>query len=238
MKRKIKKALKHSFESPKPLLKESFLRSLPLPRCGSRTFMISQIGYIPLWVWGISLVTFLIALLSAHYVKKDTLSILSACIPFVASCAVAENEKSMVYRMAELEKASLFSLRSVVLARLGIIGTSHLLLLCLISPLAGTGTLSSALRSGIYLLLPYLLTTWLSLIFSRKLHGRDTAYLCMGTAIAVSGLCVISQSRFYPLYRPENFSCWLGLSALLAVLTALAYYKSIQRTEELSWNLF
>ncbi|MFG6356265.1 MAG: hypothetical protein K1W26_05480 [Acetatifactor sp.] len=238
MKRKIKNALKQAFEPPRPLSKESFLQSLPLPRCGSHDFVMSQIGYIPLWVWGISLAVLLVALFSARYMKKDTLGILSACIPFVASCAVSESGKSMVCRMAELEKASLFSLKSVILARLGIIGTSHLLLLCLISPLAGAGNLSSTLRSGVYLLLPYLLTTWLSLVFSRKLHGKDITYLCMGTAIAVSGLCVISRIRLYSFYRPEIFPCWLGMSAALAALTALAYYRSIQRTEELSWNLF
>ncbi|MCM1119317.1 MAG: hypothetical protein NC543_08155 [bacterium] len=238
MKRKIKKSLKYAFEPPRSLSKESFLQSLPQPRCSSQDFIMSQIGYIPLWVWGISLAILLIALLSAHYVRKDTLGILSACIPFMASCAVSESEKSMVCRMAELEKASLFSLRSVVLTRLGIIGTSHLLLLCLISPLAGLGDLSSTMRSGVYLLLPYLLTTWLSLILSRKLHGRDTTYQCMGIAMAVSGLCVISQTRFYSIYQPEHFPCWLGLAAVLVALTALAYNKSIQRTEELSWNLF
>lgn len=238
MKRRIKKALKYAFEAPPPLSKELFLRSLPQPRCGDRTFILSQTGYIPLWVWGVSFVTFLIALFSAHFVRRDTLGIISACIPFVASSAVAESGKSMIYRMAELEKASLFSLKSVTLARLGINGFSHLVLLCLVSPLAGAGNLSSTLQAGIYLLVPYLLTTTLSLVFTRKFHSRDTTYLCMGTAAIVSGLCIMAQSKFYLLYRQEYFHWWIGMTAVLLVLTASGYYRTIQRTEELSWNLF
>ncbi|MBD5528211.1 MAG: hypothetical protein HDR02_07350 [Lachnospiraceae bacterium] len=238
MKKRVKRALKYAFEAPAPLSKELFLRSLPQPRCGGRTFVLSQVGYIPLWVWGVSFVTFLIALFSAHYVRKNILGILSACIPFVASSVVAENGKSMVYRMAELEKASLFSLRSVALARLGIIGFSHLILLCLLSPLAAVGSLTSTLQAGVYLLLPYLLTTWLSLVFTRKSRSRDTSYLCMGTAVMISGLCVMTQSKFYLIYRPEYFHCWVVLTAVLLTLTALGYYGTIKRTEELSWNLF
>ena len=238
MKRKLKKALKSAFEAPTPLSKKSFLKTIPQPRSSRRTFILSQAGYIPLWVWGISLATLLTAIFSASFMSKSTLGILSACIPFVASSAVAENSKSTVYRMAELERASLFSLKSVTLARLGIIGLSHVTLLCLLCPLASAGSLFPMLRTGIYLLVPYLLTSTISLVFTRKFHGRETLYLCLGIAAIVSGLCIMAQTKFYLLYRQESFSRWIGALITLSAFTAWGYYKTIQKTEDLTWNLF
>lgn len=237
MKRKIKKALKHAFEAPAPRSKELFLKTIPQPRSSRRSFILSQIGYIPLWVWGASFATLLIALFSAHFMSRNTLGVISACIPFVASSAVAESGRSTVYRMAELEKASLFSLKSVALARLGIIGLSHLLLLGLLCPLASVGSLLSTLQTGVYLFVPYLLTTTMSLTFTRKFHGRETIYLCLGIAVLVSGLCIMAQSKFYLLYRQEYFSGWAGVLIALTFFTAWGYYQTIQKTEDLSWNL-
>ncbi len=237
MRQKMKKSLKNAFEAPPPLSKELFLKTIPQPKSTRRAFVLSQAGYIPLWVWGASFVTLLAAILSAKFMSRDTLGILSACIPFVASSAVTENGKSTIYRMAELEKASLYSLKSVILARLGIVGFSHLLLLCLVSPLASAGRLFSALQTGIYLLVPYLLTTTLSLAFTRKFHGRENIYLCLGIAAMVSGLCIMAQSKFHMLYRQEYFSRWVGVLIALAALTAWGYYRTIRKTEELSWSL-
>lgn len=237
MKKKLKRALKHAFEAPPPLSKELFLKTVPRPGNSRRTFILSQAGYIPLWVWGASLITLLAAILSTNFMSKGALGILSACIPFVASSAVVESSKSTVYRMAELEKASLFSLKSVVLARLGIIGFSHMLLLGLISSLAGEGTLFSALQTGIYLLVPYLLTTVLSLAFTRKFHSGETLYLCLGTAAMVSGLSIMAQSKFCMLYRQEYFFRWVCILVVLTAFTAWGYYRTIQKTEELSWSL-
>lgn len=237
MKRKIKKTLKYAFEAPPPLSKKLFLKTLPRPISTRRAFVLSQAGYIPLWVWGVSFATLLTAIFSARFMSRDTLSIISACIPFVASSAVTENSKSAVYRMAELEKASLFSLKSVILARLGIIGFSHLILLCLTSLLSSFGSLFPVGQTGIYLLVPYLLTTAISLAFTRSFHGRETIYLCLGIAAIVSGFCIMAQSKFHMFYRQEYFSLWIGVLIALSAFTAWGYYRTIQKTEEISWSL-
>ena len=237
MKRKIKKSLKYAFEAPQPLSKELFLKTIPRPRSSRQAFVLSQAGYIPLWVWGVSFATLLTAIFSAHFMNRNTLGIISACIPFVASSAVTENGKSTVYRMAELEKASLFSLKRLVLARLGIIGASHLILLCLISPLASFGSLFPVRQTGIYLLVPYLLTTAISLAFTRNFHGKENMYLCLGIAAIVSGLCIMAQSKFHMFYQQEYFSLWIGVLIALSAFTAWGYYQTIQKTEELSWSL-
>lgn len=237
MKRNIKKALKNAFEVPEPVSKELFLRTIPHPKIGNRVFVLTQAGYIPVWVWGVSFMIFMVALLSTHFIKKDSLWIISACIPFVALTAVTENGKSTVYKMAELEMVSRFSLKSVVLARLGIIGFAHLLLVCLLSSLAGVDNIAAAIHAGVYLLVPYLLTTSLSLACTRRFYGRETTYLCMGMAVMVSGLCIVTQIKFSIFYQKDYFHWWIGLLFILLIFTVSGYYKMIQKTEELAWNL-
>lgn len=236
MRRDMKNALKDAFSAPNPILKDAFLRNYPHTKISNVEFMLSQAGYIPIWVWGVSFMTFAIALFSTHFMKEYTLFILSLCIPFVALAAVAENGKSAVYKMAELEMASLFSLKSVILARMGIIGFTHAILFCLLIPLVSMEH-TAAIRVGVYLIVPYLLTTSLCLAFTRKFHNRDSIYLYLGIAGMVSALFMITQLLFSVCYRKENFHYWVGGLIILAVIMISEYYQTIQRTEELTWSL-
>lgn len=62
--------------------------------------------------------------------------------------------------MEELELATRFSLKSVLLARLCLVGSLHaVLLLCLTLLCRGTGAASFG-RTVVYLLVPYLLTAY------------------------------------------------------------------------------
>ena len=55
--------------------------------------------------------------------------ITAALLPFLVPLAVSEGAKSTLYGMEELETASRFSRKSVLLARLCLIGTFHACLL-------------------------------------------------------------------------------------------------------------
>ena len=61
----------------------------------------------------------ILALVSACYINKNTIWTVSAFVPFLGLSAVTENSRSMVYAMSELEMSARFSLRSVILARMG-----------------------------------------------------------------------------------------------------------------------
>ena len=199
-------------------------------------FLLIQAGYIPLWVWGLCCLPFPLLCLNAFLMAKSTLWVLSALIPFVAMTAVTENARSSLHHMAELEMASRFSLRSIVFARLGIIGLSHLLLLCLFTPLTCQKDGKTLLQSGVYLLVPYLLITLLSLLFSRRIHGREALYACMGIAVMVSSLSIFLQERM-PVFYQEEYLCWWIAALLLLILPIpWEYHRTIHQTEELIWN--
>ena len=236
MNKNLKTALDAAFAAPAPAEKQAFLRKLPPRPVSHAAFMLSQAGYIRKSTWALSAVILVLALAVGRYAPDDALWVIAALTPLAALTAVTENARSSLYGMEELELATRFSLKSVVLARMGGLGLVHLFLLCLLSPLARVGAAAGLLPAGVYLLTPYLLTTLLGLAVVRRIRGREAVYVCGALALLVSGLNTV-QSSFSRLYEPEYFPWWLAALALCAALTAWEYHKTIQKSEELSWSL-
>ncbi len=60
--------------------------------------------------------------MGGFFASENTVWIVSAFTPFLALLLIAESTKSAIYGMNELEMSARFSLKSVVLARLIILG--------------------------------------------------------------------------------------------------------------------
>ena len=138
--------------------------------------------------------------------------------------------------MTELEMAARFGLKSVVLARLGALGGVHLGTLCLISLCICQKELA-VFQTGIYLLVPYLLTDAAALGLVRRIWGREAFYVCLGLAVLVGMLPVMNRCVGIWLWRKDSFSGWLWALGILCVIAVFEWKKSIERTEELRWNL-
>ena len=50
---------------------------------------------------------------------------------------------------------------------------------------------ATIMQTGVYLLVPYLLTTFSGLWIIRKIRGKETIYGCMAAAVVISGLNLI-----------------------------------------------
>lgn len=191
MRQALKKELKRAFEAPQPVRKKAFLRTLEQPKTSVFAFVLSQLGYIRRWVWLVSALVFILSMMGAAGLPADTVWIASALMPLLALTVVSESGRSENYEMAELEMATCFSLRSVVLTRLGLLGVENLFILVLLSvgiwrqekgALHGAGVLTW----GACMLLPYLLTTFAGLAVVRRLRGREAVYICAGIAVCIS----------------------------------------------------
>lgn len=234
MNRKMKEALKEAFEAPAPTRKQEFLRGVSPQRVSIFSFMLSQAGYIRKRVLGLSLLLFGLSLAGACFLELDVLWVISAFMPFIALSAVTENSRSMAYGMDELEMSSRFSLRNVVLARMGIMGVLHLILLCLLMPLAYAHSIFTVLQVGVYMLIPYLLTDVVSLWLIRNIRGKEGLYSCVGVAVCVSSLySLLRETLINTLYM--NYFGWL-IAALfgLIILYVKEMQKMVQQTEELA----
>lgn len=132
MNRRLKRALAASFSPPPPQRKTVFLRTLPQPDLSLGTFLWNQIPYLRKRTWLLSCGVLLPAVWGGSCMNPNVLWITAALLPFVALLAVTEGTRSAVYGMEELELATRFSLKSVLLARLCLVGSLHaVLLLCL-----------------------------------------------------------------------------------------------------------
>ena len=237
MNKKIKEALKEAFEAPVPVRKQEFLSSIPRQRVSFFSFLLSQAGYIRKWGLILSLFLFVLALTGACFLDFDMLWIISAFMPFIALSAVTESSRSTVYGMDELEMSSRFSLRNIVLARMGILGVLHLFLLCLLMPLAYTHSMFTILQVGVYLLMPYLITDVVGLWLIRNIRGKEAVYTCMGVAVCISALYSLLKVQLLDILYMNYFEWLIVMLIVLIILCIKEMKKMVQQTEELKWNL-
>lgn len=237
MNRKLKDALKDSFEAPEPVKKEEFLHNIPIPPINSFEFVCSQIAYIHKWIWAFSVLIFSVALIGAGYLEKNMLWCISSFMPPLALTVITESGRSEAYGMAEFELSARFSLKSVVLARLGILGVANLILIGMLIPFAFLHSAVTVLQTGIYMICPYLLTVFLGLGVVRKVHGKEMIYLCTGIAIGISlGNMMLYQS-FPLIFGEHRLIWWILVFIILGTGVANQCCQMIKQTEELAWNL-
>ena len=229
-KRELKKALAAAYAAPEPVRKRAFLRAMPPAPVSHLRLLAGQAAYVRPATWAASLAVLALALLAGRVVPADALWVAAALTPFAALAAVTEGARSRLYAMEELELASRFGLRGVVLARMGAVGLVHLALRGILSAALGDG---GALRAGVYLLTPYLLTDLLGLAAVRRMRGREALYVCGGAAVLSAGL-VLALHGVKGVYAPAGFRWWVLALGIAAALTAWEYTKTIHKTEELS----
>lgn len=237
MNKELKRALKESFEAPAPVHKKAFFRSILKPPISTFEFVCTQVTYIRKWVWGLSAIILATAFIGAEWIDKDLLWCISSFMPLLALAVLTECGRAEIYGMVEFELSTRFSMKSVVLARLGIIGISTLILLCVIIPFTTASSKLTLLKAGVYIICPYLLTVSLGFWTVRKIHGKESFYVCTGIAVAVSGGNVILSQMFSMIYQDQNFIWWIAVLMILCLGAANQCYKMINQTEELAWNL-
>ena len=228
MKQNLKKELNRFFEAPPPLRKQEFLQAVKQPQMGLPEFLLSQLGYIRKWVWGISALVFAVSIIGAMVFSVDMLWGISALTPLLALAILSESRRSETYKMAELEMATRFSLRSIILARLGILGIENLLLLCILLPVSMRNNMLTPIRAGIYILTPFMLTTFLGLLIVRTVREQEAIHLCTGAAACVSFSVFFLRAAVPQLYQKNQLIWWAALLVLLCIGTAKQYYKTIQ----------
>jgi len=232
----LEQELQRLFWAPAPQRREVFLAGRPRPFIGHGAFVLIQASYIRKWVWVLSVAVFGILVGSAARWQREALWIAAGMMPFLALLAAQEHMRSAMYNMTELELSTRFSVKSIVLAKMGLLGSFHLLLLLLLLPLLVLYGQDGILRTGVYLLVPYLLTTFLSMAWVRRARGREGLYLCLGIAVLVSSLQVVG-SNVADWYRGQLFPWWLLVLALLLAGNGWEYYQAACRADSIYENM-
>lgn len=236
MKKTTMKLLSEGFTPPKPRGKRGFLRRAPVPRISMGRFLLGQLRYIRPWVWAAALAATVIPMLGLKLLEGNSLAAACAMSPVLAMLLITETGRSQTWGMVELEQASRFSLKSVVLARaiaLGAVSGVGLLALTL-SGAANLGL--SPGKVGVYMLCPYLSAAYLSLWVCRRLRGREAGSICLGIGSFVS-LCFGALPGFSRwLFEDRVLAFWVIACAALAAAVFREGKQMIYGTEELQWS--
>lgn len=233
MNRYMKQELKKTFAVPVPNPQEKarFLRTLPQPSIPMWQFLLTQIAYLRKWVLVFSVLFLLPTLWSNRHMDADTLWGISALIPFLALLAVTESTRSAVYGMQEFEMSTRFSIKSVMLARMSVLGLLDAFIICCLIPFYAAGCRLSLLQTGLYLLVPYLLTANSSLWLVRRFHGREALYGCLCAAAFVSLLSCGLRLLADIVYQISYVHWWLFLTVFLLGKTTGEIRRTITQTE-------
>ena len=239
MDNKLKRNIQKAFEAPQPNRQEKirFLRTLPGSRISMFRFILVQASYMRKMTLVFSVLLLLPAVIGANYISENTLWIVSAFVPILGLLAVAESTRSTMYGMSEFEMSTRFSLKSVVLARMSILGLINFAVIAILTPLCRIGNDFSLLQTGMYLLVPYLLTVNFSLWIARRVNGKETIYGCMCVAAIVSGINAGLHFVTDLVYQEIYIGWWIILSVFLLIELAHELHCTIKQTEEYTWNL-
>lgn len=237
MNQKTRALLQEAFQAPEPMRKKDFLNTCPPQPISLISFVLSQAGYIRKRILTLTFMVLLIVLPGSFFLRQEILYMLSAVTPILAMTLITESGRSESCGMSELELSTRFSLKNVILARLVLLGMFNFLLLFILIPVTALSRHLSLVRTGVYILCPYMITAFLGLWITRRIRTRETTYICGGIGVLASLGVILLMNVSFDIYEGEYFIWWL-LLLVLAVFGAIREgAQMVKQKEELEWNL-
>ena len=229
MKRKQKEALVAYFEAPKPEKKQAFLRQFGQPKMNLWHITAMQARYISKWVWIFSVFFFGVIFWAAQTMEQRYVNMVLGFVPFLVMLSVTESTRSLRYGMEELEMSTRFSLKSVIMARMVVLGLGNVAVL--------TGAMlilnSQVQMNPVYLMTPYFVTAGGGLYIVRSVRGKDSNLLCFALAAIVCVAMLCLPWKYHSVYMPQNAWIWACVCVAGVVMTIRESVRTIRMTEEL-----
>ena len=234
MKKEWKQLLDVAFYAPEPKAKRAFLINLRPREINTIEMILQQVSYIRTFVWLLVFGIIIIAIAGSFFKIEGTENIITMIMPFSASVAVLETKRSKKYNMSELEMSTRFSLRSVVFARMIALGIAVLLLLIIISPVIAIAFKGKTIATAIHIMIPYLVTMFISLKVERTNLGRKTGYSSMAIAAIVTIIIFIASNSNPGIVM--NYISFIEdwgtiIVMILLIITVLEQWKTIKNAE-------
>lgn len=238
MNSEMKKLLIKAAGQPDHLRKDTFIREYRKMNEGDNEttlqFIVSQFPYISWYVWGISLLALIAAIIGINIQFTGSTMMISAFIPFVAMAAVIESFRSKYHRMSELECVTKVSFRGIYFARISCIGLVHIVVLACLIFIIGRNSEKGYLVTGAMIIIPYLITSIVNTEIERTDIGRKNIFACITVSFLVSGIMIIlnNQEGFLRKVQP---AVWYIAILMLFVADFFEIKKTI-RQEAYAWN--
>ncbi len=226
--------INEAFSAPEPERKQDFIRNLRPREVGTIQMIFGQVSYIRPATWILSVAITIFAIIGCVVGIDNTENIIAAAMPFTAALAVIETQRSKRYNMSELEMATRFSLRSIVFARMTILGIFSAIMLCVISPVIAISFGGNVIVTAVRMLIPYLVTMIIGLHIERSTLGRNNGFVSLviagASAIFVSWAYQLEENVFLQ-YELFTNSYGFILVTVLLVLTFVEQWKTVNNVE-------
>ena len=235
MKNEMKEALKDAFYAPEPKNKQAFLKTIRPRGVSTVEMLVQQVRYIRIsvWIFALGITTF--ALFGSWMQMEETKELIPVIMPFLAAVSVLETRRSKKYGMIELEMATRFSLRSVIFARMLVLGLLYIIVLGIISPVIAVSFGGQTIITAINIVLPYLITMSICLQVERSSLGRKLEYASLAVSTFIVVLMIWIKNYDFGLVHGtmELIENWGVLIVLIfAMVTVYEQWKTLNYVEE------
>lgn len=237
MNRNLKKALKVAFDAPAPTRKIEFFNQLPYPKATNLEFILSQIRYIRIRFWCLSVLLLLSMVTVSLSLQqgKEIVGVLSAGLPLLALTGITEISKSVSFHMTELEMSCKYNLSKITLIRLSTIGVFHLIILFLALFLFKDQSQYGVVRYALYAVTPFLLTSYVSFWVTNHVKSKDTIYICSGVASAISIMMFIMNTNVAVIYEAKYILFW-SMALLAVTVLLIKELNLLLKGKNAQWN--
>lgn len=229
----VKRLLKNAYPVEPSERKTVFLRMYQPRQMNYRELLGLQFQYMGpqlVILYGYALATFLGI---AVHADAALARLFAALMPVLALTALTGLGKSEKCGMAELEMASRFSLRMLKILRLSLVGLAGVVAMTTVSCVLKIVTGVNLLCSLALACIPYLSTTFFSMLLIRKWHSRKNIYGCMAIALAV---CLFTFCGAEIMVGLSRGILWTVLLSCV-FLAGSEIRKYLKESETLQWNL-
>lgn len=237
---KIIKHLKEICSTSEPEEKKAFFQGLEDRGLTSRRpvvinhgdFLLRQFLYVGKWIWLLSAVL-LLCITGICY--GNTGNYPFALTPLLAAGILVETGRSFRWKMAELEYTARFSLRSVMLARMFLVGIVETAGLLVVIWVVRPWFSYSLIRVFLYMMVPYLAASLLGSVYERK-NRSDNSWGSMIICFLSSGLFAAAPYCLSSLYEERFTVIWTVVFILLVFSLVVSMRRWICELEEAVWN--
>ena len=232
--KKIIKEIQNAYEISSDK-KTKFLRTICSPNVSLIRFIKNQFKLINKKIYLSCVLYFLILMILLLSSNANQYPLLAAGVPFFSLLIVAVVNTSANYKMEELELASLFSLKMVIMARLLIMTIITVLFIVVMSFVTSSIKDISLLQIICYFFIPYLLNMYINLKVMKSQRKEGTKY-CLAISSVIC-LLTISINTYTPIKMLISNSILYIVAFILLILTIKEIVNYLNRIEDYVWNL-
>ncbi len=238
---RIIKHLKEICRTPEPEEKKAFFQGLEERGLTSRRpevinygdFLLRQFFYVGKWIW---LLAAILLLCIAGICYGNTGNYPFALTSLLAVGILVETGRSFRWKMAELEYTARFSLRSVMLARMFLVGVVETAGLMVVILVVRPWFSYSLIRVFLYMMVPYLSASLSGSVYERK-NRSDNGWGSIIICFLLSGFFAAVPYCLSTLYEERFTVIWTVVFILLILSLVVSVHRWICELEEPVWNL-